>query len=180
MRGADARELSVGQRVEPRFALGLCPWVQVVNGRVQLRPRGDLPEYRDAFSRTERLVERARRRFAPGKPSRFNSVFAARDPALWAADLAGQEQRRLVRLAPVPGGRACEVDARYLEQAFAEMQRFEQARTFGEKRRIVAHARDLARRYWTRPTRGRGARPDARPEVLLGGGARFLGVAAGR
>lgn len=179
MRSGDAAQLRRGDTLEPRFARRANPWVRSsASGKVQLVGRNPLAEYRDAYARTERLVERARWRVAPNKPSRLNSIFAASDPSLWRSDLADQGQRVLVKLRPLPWrNKVAVVDARYFEQAFALMERLPAARSHAELRSLVRRARRLAEQYWTRPAAGAGARQDARPEVLLGGGARFVGAA---
>ena len=177
MRRGDAEQLRRGDRLEPRFALRANPWVKLTDGGgVRLVARSDQREYRDAFARTERLMERARRRVAPSKPSRLLSIFAAVDPSHWRTDLADQDRRVLVRLRPLRrGGSVAVLDARYFERAFELVERLPGVRSHGELRRQVRRARRLAEQYWTRPATGAGARANARPEVLLGGGARFAG-----
>lgn len=141
-------------------------------GKRWMRP--DLRRTVDA--RTERLLERARKRVAPQKPSRLSSVFAATDPKLWLAQMSELGSRKLIKLEAANPKQVTVVDARRYERVYKILMGFDEARTFGERRRIVAKARKAAEAYWTKPATGK----RALPEVLLGGGAIYRGLATER
>jgi hypothetical protein len=138
-------------------------------GKRWMRP--DLRRTVDA--RTERLLERARKRVAPHKPSRLNSVFAATDPKLWLAQMGDLGSRKLIKLQAADPKKVTVVDARRYERVYKTLMGFDNARTFSDKRRIVKKARKAAEAYWTKPATGK----RALPEVLLGGGAIYRGLA---
>lgn len=154
VRSAPRRE---GQHLRPRF------------GQRWMRP--DLRSTVDA--RTERLLERARKRVAPEKPSRLGSVFAATNPKLWHNEMGDLGSRRLIKLEAFDPQHVTVVDARRYERVYYTLMGFDEARTFADKRRIVTKARKAAEAYWTKPATGK----RALPEVLLGGGAIYRGVA---
>lgn len=145
-----------GQHLRPRF------------GQRWMRP--DLRSTVDA--RTERLLERARKRVAPDKPSRLGSVFAATNPKLWQNEMGDLGSKRLIKLEASNPKNVTIVDARRYERVYFTLMGFDAAPTFTEKRRIVAKARKAAEAYWTKPATGK----RALPEVLLGGGAIYRGV----
>ena len=158
MRRADAKTVRPGQRLEPRFS----------SGRTKTRDQ--------LGHRVEALMENARKRVARHKPSRMGSIFATTDPSLWAQDLKGQRRRKLVKLAPHNPRKVAVVDARFYESAYSLVEQAEFATKPADRKRLLARAAKEAERYWTKPAEGPKARKDARPEVLLGGGAIFLGV----
>ncbi|MCC6751508.1 MAG: hypothetical protein IT371_27900 [Deltaproteobacteria bacterium] len=172
------RAIVAGERglVEPRFARSGGP--------------------RELRTQIERLMESYRRRaVASGRlpaeaASRWNSIFALNDPKLGAQweELAGA--RVLVRLGALGPGVGT-YDARYYEDAYYAFEELaelagrarngpaattaEAARRSQRLRELATLVRRGAEAYWTAPATGPRARPDARPETLLPGGALYLG-----
>ena len=118
-------------------------------------------------ARTEALLEGLR---PPGEPGRMDSIFVTDKPALWTGL---REPRFLAALQPIDTQRIGVFDARHYETAFNKIAEALQTTNRRKKAQLFKDAEAAAKKYWTAPATGL----RARPEILLGGGATYLGPA---
>lgn len=150
----------VGAIITPQFGL---KWTD---------PRYFLPSAsleEQTAARTEALLEGLR---PAGAPGRMDSVFVTTRPSLWTGL---REPRFLAQLEPVDDQRVAVYDARHYETAFNKIAEALQTTNRRKKAQLFKDAEAAAGKYWTAPATGL----RARPEILLGGGAKYLGPAPG-
>ncbi len=171
VRRIDLVKLKAGDILEPRFAKTMMAGAKI-EATFGKQSTFQGPAVEKLFADTlvalkkEGLVR-------PDLPGRTDGVFVTTDLRKFPEFMKDLRRARVI-LAPVDPKRVATYDRRFLLSALAAFDRAAKAKSESERERHVAKAAQLARRYFLE--RPRASDKNARPEILLGGGAKILEI----